>query len=135
MGIAFQNFGPDIGYIQGGSYDPIPRTIRVGIADYLINSEYHKLLIATDLTKVVVGVTKHLRDEWADTWKSLGAEYTFNNFLSIRGGYFIDNLGQRQGFTFGFGITHKTFSFDISADNNIYNFKTSNYRLTAEYRF
>ena len=135
LGAALSNFGPNIGYVEGGGSDPIPRTIRVGVADYLVNTDYHRLIFAADLTKIVVGLTRDFHDEWFDTWKSIGIEYTFNNFAAFRAGYFVDNNGQRIGKTFGIGIAHKTFSFDISADNSIYSFDTSNYRLTAEYRF
>jgi len=135
LGVAFSNFGPNISYVEGGGSDPIPRTVRVGIADYLVNTDYHKLVATVDLTKVVVGLTRNFYDEWIDTWKSYGMEYTFNNFATFRAGYFVDNNGERVGKTFGIGISHKTFNFDISADNSIYSFPTSNYRLTAGYKF
>ncbi len=89
------------------------------------------------MIKIVVNIDDYtdFRRIWEDTWKAVGIEYILNELFSLRGGFFIDRTGKRVGPTFGVGFHYKNFYFDLSADQEIYEFTTSNYRLSAQYSF
>lgn len=137
LGLAFQNMGTEIRYIEGGNSDPLPRTIRLSSSLGILENERHQLRFNIDLTKIIVNIDNYtdFSGIWEDTWKAAGIEYIFNELFSLRLGYFIDRIGKRVGPTFGAGFQYKTFYFDISADQEIYEFETSNYRLSAQYSF
>ncbi len=103
--------------------------------------------------------------EFKEAWKSFGIELTYYDLITARLGYFEDLTGARGGvrvikddreqylslyeflftkhggkfdkigLTFGGGIKFKKFAFDISMDHLIYDFQTSNYKLSFSYRF
>ncbi|MEA3432298.1 MAG: PorV/PorQ family protein [candidate division WOR-3 bacterium] len=133
IGLSLQNIGPNISYLESGGSDPLPRTFRLGIAYSPIHTQTNKLTLTTELTKILVGITRDINDEWEDTWKGIGIEYTLSEFLSVRGGYFWDTVGERVGPTFGGGIRLANFEFDIGVDSEIYDFPTNNYRLSLYY--
>ncbi|OYD15088.1 hypothetical protein CH333_06540 [candidate division WOR-3 bacterium JGI_Cruoil_03_44_89] len=133
IGASLQNLGPNISYLESGESDPLPRTLRLGVAYSPIRTQRNKLTITSEITKILVGVTRVVEDEWKDTWKGVGIEYTLSEFLSVRGGYFWDTVGERVGPTFGGGIRFANFEFDIGVDSAIYDFPTDNYRFSLYY--
>ncbi len=136
VGFALQNVGPIVRYIAGGVPVHLPTTLRLGMAWYPLKKEYLHLLLTMDLIKIVVNPDfANLKYEWDDTWKAVGLEFSYGEFLSLRGGFFMDHTGERVGPTYGFGIGYKNFRFDIGVDSQIYDFPTSNYRFSAEYSF
>ncbi len=135
FGAALQNIGPSIQYASSGEKDPLPRTLRLGLAYKLFNSEINRLSFLADVTKVIVDWSGNLKEENKDTWKSTGMEYTYYNLLTGRIGYFSDLAGSRQGLTYGGGIEFKNLKFDIGVDDKLYEFKTSNYRFSLSYSF
>ncbi len=137
LGLAVQNMGTQISYVEGGNSDPLPRTIRLSSSLGILENKRHQLRFNVDLIKIAVNVDNYtdFKGMWEDTWKATGLEYTFNELFSLRLGYFIDAVGKREGPTFGAGFQYETFYFDLSADQEIYEFTTSNYRLSAQYSF
>jgi hypothetical protein len=136
LGAALQNLGPEISYVEDGESDPLPRTLRLGLSLGIIEEEAHKLNLNLDLIKILVGVEyTDFQEIWSDSWKAGGMEYTFNNLFSLRLGYFHDKTGQRSGPTFGAGFQYDKFVFDLSVDQAIYDFRTSNYRISAQFSF
>ncbi len=136
VGMALQNVGPTMRYVAGGVPVHLPTTLRLGMAWYPLKKEYLHLLLTMDLIKIVVNPDfANLKYEWEDTWKAVGLEFSYGEFLSLRGGFFMDQTGERVGPTYGFGIGYKNFRFDIGVDSQIYDFTTSNYRFSAEYSF
>jgi len=135
LGVAIQNIGTPLQYLDAGEKDDLPRTLRIGLSSVPFENDIHRVMLNADITKILVGVTSNLRDEFEDTWKSFGIEYSIFNIFSLRAGYFIDILGHRVGLTWGIGVHYKTFRFDVSSDQKIYEFETSNYRLSAQYAF
>lgn len=146
LGLSLQNIGPDITYIEAGTGDHLPWTLRFGMSYEPINTKDGRFIIAVELTKILVG----FQDDWKeiqtnakegytylyrDTWKAIGLEYVFGGIFSIRGGYFADETGKRKGPTFGGGIQLRNLRFDIGVDSNLYEFKTDNYRLSIHYAF
>ncbi|HTW91069.1 MAG TPA: PorV/PorQ family protein [bacterium] len=109
--------------------------------------------------------SRKLQVEARDAWKSFGVEAKFINLLSARVGYFEDLTGQRGGIvlekdgqtyhyglgdvltrkglgTFksiglclGGGVEFMRFKFDLSMDQWIYDFPTSNYKFSFSYQF
>lgn len=135
LGCAIQNIGPSIQYAQSGNKDPLPRTLRAGVAYKLFDSKMNKLNFLADITKVLVNWSGDFKKENEDTWKSVGVEYTYYELLTGRIGYFRDTAGKRTGLTYGGGVSFKNLQFDIGVDNQLYDFPTSNYRFSLSYSF
>jgi hypothetical protein len=136
MGAALQNLGPEISYVENGESDPLPRTLRLGLSLGLLEEEAHKLNLNLDLIKILIGVEyTNFQEMWKDSWKAGGIEYTLSNLFSVRLGYFSDRVGQRAGPTFGAGFQYQKFVFDLSVDQEIYDFETANYRISAQFSF
>jgi hypothetical protein len=143
IGAALQNIGPNISYTESGSSDPLPYTLRLGVRIQPINSRIIRVALMADMTKILVGMFaqedksffENLRYEAQEAWKSVGLEIDYYNFVKLRGGYFIDSEGARQGITFGGGIQAAGFSIDVGVDQSIYDFPTTNRKFSFSYRF
>lgn len=164
LGLSLLNIGPGITYIDGGDVDPLPLSLKFGINYMILENRLNKLSTSMDITKVIVlpdsleedafnvdfgtmftrarqtdaesEPLTYMEQELLDTWLSFGIEYTYYNMLTLRGGYFLDYLGQRVGFTFGGGVVYKdALRIDVGVDSNIYDFDTSNYRISLGLRF
>ncbi len=127
------NLGFDLKYTSIGAGDPLPWTLRVGAAYKVWKDEYYDITVAADLHKVIVGITNDLRQYgidtvWDDTWRSVGLDLTYYDFVSLRIGYFQDVTGARSGVTFGGGVKLKNFKIDIADDSRIYAYGESNNR-------
>ncbi len=73
----------------------LPLTFKVGIAYTALSTEANRLILAIDAA--------HPSDDYESV--DLGAEYVFDNFIALRGGYnslFLESAEER--FTMGFGI-------------------------------
>lgn len=138
VGLALQNFGTPLQYIEGGEKDELPKTLRIGASYVPYKTDMHNVLLSLDLIKILVGIKlgeTSFKEEWDDTWKAMGIEYTLMNLFNFRFGYFIDLIGERVGPTFGLGVSYKGIRFDVGVDQFIYSFETSNYRISAQYGF
>jgi hypothetical protein len=136
LAAALMNLGPGLKYTESGETDPLPQTLRVGFSWRPIWNKYHKVTLAGDLNKVLVGIADDLRDlglsyVLREAWRHTGIEYTYYDFISLRLGYFYDHYGLRKGFTFGGGIKFKSFKLDIADDSRIYDFEESSNRRFA----
>jgi len=121
------NLGPGISYTSTGEKDPLPLVLRLGAGYTPLYTEHHRLTFAVDIDKVLVGIMDDYKEEGLnyvlrEAWKHIGVDYTFFDMISLRLGYFMDKEGDREGFTFGGGISFKGFKIDISDDHNIYSF-------------
>lgn len=84
-------------YLETESWS-LPLTFRVGVAYKPIRTEMHKLTLAVDAL--------HPSDDYESI--NVGAEYCFNDFLYIRGGYkslFLES--SEESFSVGFGIKQR----------------------------
>ncbi|OYD15196.1 hypothetical protein CH330_06435 [candidate division WOR-3 bacterium JGI_Cruoil_03_51_56] len=110
LGGSLTNIGPNISYTSSGESDPLPRTLRIALAYYPVQTEHFMLGITPELNKTLVGMFynpennkstgKMFREEWRDAWKTLAFEGTFKAAqlgLSARLGYFEDMTGARGG--------------------------------------
>lgn len=143
IGTVLHNIGPKIYYTDTGASDPLPWTYRLGLAYTPINNELIAITFSTELTKVLVGMFaieensfwENVKYEFEEAWKSFGLEMTFYRILSLRGGYFYDREGYREGFTFGGGVSIKGFEFSIGIDENLFEFPTENRKISLSYTF
>ena len=96
-------------YLQTDEWD-LPLNFRVGVSYQPVNTENHRITLALDAL--------HPSDNYESI--NAGAEYTFLNTFSVRGGYkslFLDS--SEESFALGFGIQKQmlgnvTLAFDYS---------------------
>lgn len=140
IGLALYNVGKNMKY----TYDfgigemsisreidaPLPSIIRLGLSNN-IQLGLNNLITVIDFTK---NFTKY----WSNFfWISFGAEYSLNNKLFLRAGYFWDitSYSNRSGFAGGIGITLNDFaSVDIGIANHA-EFNVNEIRLSATIGF
>lgn len=135
LGFMFQNMGPHIFYIDRDNVDPIPFTLRLGLAYRAVQTPIHDLKFVLDLHKEVVKnyFTKKPDPFWkafitdlvtdtADNYKeeaqeiniNLGMEYWYNNVIAVRSGFLFDYIGERYELNLGLGFKYGTMKFDFS---------------------
>jgi len=127
IGIALQNVGPDIAYIDRDQADPLPQNLRLGTAWRAVDVPGHRLTLVYDLYKslaqreksffvsLIAGLTdERARQELKQIVHMMGAEYTFSDLLSLRAGYFRDRIGRVIYPTFGVGLHWRSYRFDLS---------------------
>ena len=143
LGGALQNIGPDIGYSESGTHDPLPYTLILSTKFNPVQTQIFKIMLIAEITKILVGMFpdqdnsffENLQYEFEEAWKSIGLEINYYDFVSLRGGYFHDQEGARKGLTFGGGVQVSRFSLDVGIDQAIYDFTTSNYKFSLTYSF
>lgn len=136
LGFMMQNMGPAIFYIDRTSLDPIPFTLRLGLAYHALQTPIHDMTVLLDMHKEVVknyfgdkdpdnfleaikndliaDDDEDLAYEFQEINYNLGLEYWYAQFLALRTGLLIDYIGERYEWTFGVGIKYGTLCFDWS---------------------
>ncbi|MBN2091038.1 PorV/PorQ family protein [candidate division KSB1 bacterium] len=95
VGLAMQNMGDSLKYIQQGS--PLPLGFRGGVSYLFGACTSHQFLLASDISKY----------RGSDVKLGFGTEYWFKNRIALRGGYLIngDDLGDISfGLSYRFGL-------------------------------
>lgn len=88
------NNGKIPAYLETNAW-ALPLNFRVGLAYNPVYNEKHKLTVAMDAS--------HPSDNYESV--NLGAEYTYSDFISLRGGYkSLFLVDSEESFTAGFGI-------------------------------
>jgi hypothetical protein len=129
MGADLSNMGPKVAYIDRAQADPLPTNLKLGVAYRIIDQEYNKLTVDTDINKeLVVRHNDGTSDEfytamftsWGDgdliksiIW-NIGAEYWYGNLVGLRVGYWNDDLGKVFPVTFGVSLQYSVYRFDFS---------------------
>lgn len=118
IGFNVQNLGPKLVYISAEQADPLSRNLRGGIAYRVLDSKYHRLTGAFDLTKTIVVLNRPWRQELEEAVQHWGMEYWYLGpaNLAVRSGYVYDFVGKIIGPTFGFGVGYKFLEFDFSME-------------------
>ncbi len=121
------NLGPGLKFTGSGRREDLPYLLRLGVAYRPLWNEVHRLTVAGDVNKVLVGLSDDLEQHgigWVleEAFKHVGVEYTLMNLLSVRVGYFLDKMGARKGMTFGFGFRAGPLQLDYGNDSRIYAF-------------
>lgn len=141
LGFNLKNVGPKITYINES--DPLPTTLNLGLAYKILQDEFHKLRISGDFSKLLVKrdsldsdpVPKSFITAWQNPGADLafGAEYTYEDVISLRAGYFTEPsaLGDRKYWNFGAGLNYSIFHLDFSFINTV----QANHPLANTMRF
>jgi hypothetical protein len=135
LGFMLQNMGPSIYYMTPEDADPIPFSLRLGLAYRPVQTPFHELTLVLDAYREVV---KNYYDKgpdpfWVALWTgmlhneettfaeemqeinlSLGMEYLYADFMALRLGFLGDYLGERFELSMGLGIKYANMSFDFS---------------------
>ncbi|MFC1483424.1 PorV/PorQ family protein [Candidatus Neomarinimicrobiota bacterium] len=112
LGAAIRHFGPEVTYVDEGF--PLPQTLNLGIAAYLIApqnslfriSEHQSLLVALDMVQP--------RDY--DQQYNAGLEYGLYDLLFLRGGYKINY--DTAGLCLGAGVKVRNIRIDYSYNDH-----------------
>ncbi len=134
FGANLSNMGPKITFIDASQADPIPTNLKFGLAYEVLSSDYNKLTVTVEGNKLLV--KKHEgEDGGSDSWYkavfsswsddqlmkrmngSIGAEYWYANLISLRAGYFYEDIGKRRFATFGAGLRYSIYGFDFGYIN------------------
>lgn len=134
-GFMLQNMGPSIYYLTPEEADPIPFSLRLGLAYKPVQTPFHELTLVADAYREVVKTYYDKKPDpfWAALWTgmlnneestfkeqvqeinvSLGAEYTYADFMALRLGFMGDYLGERYELTLGLGVKYANLNFDFS---------------------
>jgi ligand-binding sensor domain-containing protein len=135
IGFMLQNMGPSIFYISREEADPIPFTIRLGLAYKAIQTPYLDLKILFDADREIVknypdkrpdpfykaiwtgflnDTTLTFREKMEEINLHGGIELWYANLLALRLGHLFDYAGRRFELTIGFGINYANLNFDWS---------------------
>ncbi len=109
LGVALQNLGPDMSFIEKEDSAPLPRTLRLGIGVYPLVGDSYSSLITFDVSKALIGLDEiysegKFSEVARDATLNAGVEVMVADFVAPRAGYIYDPDGKIQGVTFGFGI-------------------------------
>lgn len=131
LGASISNIGPSVHYIDIAQADPLPTAFRLGFAYDLVKSEYNKLSLTADITKLLVSRTgTNAADPFftalVKSWDQpnvintftlgTGIEYWYSDFVALRFGFFHEDprQGNRRFLTFGAGLRYEIYGFDFS---------------------
>lgn len=146
FGATMTNLGSKIAYTDNADQkDFIPANLGLGTTYTKVFDEQNKIMFGVDLNKLMVPTPPAQGDQAAldayhqkgvvSSWfssfgdapggfseemkefqASLGAEYTYNDQFSLRGGYFWEDKtkGNRRYFTMGVGIKYNVFGLNFS---------------------
>jgi hypothetical protein len=151
IGCVIHNIGPDMYYIDDSGFGwwpssgfaPLPYVFRLGMACALVQLDNVTGILSTDYTKVFTSMFRgdcsfweHAKYEFVtEPWKGVGMEWTVYDIVTVRGGYFYDGEGKRSGYTYGAGVSYAGLTLDIGIDEDIFDFKTENRRISLTYKF
>lgn len=127
LGFNLQNVGPKMTYRQES--DPLPTTLRLGMALNILKDEFNDLKFGVDMSKLLVKrdslgsdpLPKSLVTGWENPGVELafGFEYWYSKIVALRAGYFTEpaRLGSRRFWNFGAGVRYDMFRLDFSFIN------------------
>jgi len=107
LGLAVTNVGPDIAFIDQKQSDPLPITLRAGIAFFPIQDEISDLALTFDLEQSLVWLVDDATSQRRSEIYHMGAEYKYVDLLAGRIGYVYDEDGDFKAPTYGLGFIYK----------------------------
>ena len=107
VGMAIQNLGPNIAYIDQDQSDPLGRNVKLGVAVTPYESELYRVLVTADVNKLLLS-----DGPWIENG---GAELEFNRLLALRVGYINDKRGTIQDLTYGLGLAYHGIRLDYAS--------------------
>jgi len=107
LGMSLSNTGPDIALVNYEQSDPLPFTLRTGVAYEAVSDEVNDVLVAFDIEQSLVwlkdGDVRRPRSEIYH----VGGEYRYVDLISARLGYIRDRDGDFDAMTYGLGFIIK----------------------------
>ncbi|MBN1396874.1 MAG: type IX secretion system outer membrane channel protein PorV [Bacteroidetes bacterium] len=134
FGLKLANVGPNISYVDREQADPLPMSLRLGVAYKALQSEYNNLTVTAEVNRLLVRRRDAKSDEFYEaiftTWSQgniseqlrrfnsmLGVEYWYGSpkLIAVRAGYFYEDPreGNRKFWTVGAGIRYDLYGFDF----------------------
>jgi hypothetical protein len=107
FGLALTNVGPDIAFIDTEQSDPLPITLRGGVAFMPIQDDISDLVLTFDLEQSMVWIVDESTDQRRSEIYHVGAEYKYVDLLAGRMGYVYDKDGDFKAPTYGLGFIYK----------------------------
>jgi len=116
LAAALSNLGPNMSYGGSSENNPLPRTIRAGLAYIPLDSQLTRLSVVADYSKLLTSVEDGFGEEFNENKWGTGAEFWYYDLLALRAGYVHDTEGQStiSGPTFGAGLQYAGFQLDMS---------------------
>lgn len=116
VGGSLSNLGPNMSYGGSSENNPLPRTLRLGLAYIPFDSQLTRLRCTADYSKILTNVDDGLSEEFNENKWGAGAEFWYYDLLALRAGYIHDTEGIStiQGPTFGAGIQYSGFQLDMA---------------------
>ncbi len=109
VGVAVQNFGPQVTFVDKAH--PAPLAFRIGISGNLFGKE--GLFFTDDVNRLTLAYDLFQPNDYLQQMH-IGAEYSFSEFIALRGGYKVDY--DSEGLTYGFGINSALSGWPVSID-------------------
>jgi len=137
LAVSLTNLGPEIFYIDKKQSDPLPLNMRVGLAFFLVESDWNSITLTADFNKLLVKKAQDatgtpdpfykalftswydrpLKKELAEITTGIGVEYWYGypKLIALRAGWFYEdpNFGNRRFLTFGAGLRYDIYGFDF----------------------
>jgi hypothetical protein len=132
LGFSVLNMGPPVFYISEDEADPIPFTLRLGLAYTILQTPVISLMTALDIDREIV-YNEPYKDPspfWVALFKGLndepmrqeleeiighwGIEFWYAYFIGLRMGVMIDEAGSRRELSIGMGLRYGNFNIDWS---------------------
>jgi hypothetical protein len=107
VGAALTNLGPDITFIDQEQSDPLPLTLRLGLAYTPFATEVNNLVMTFDIEQSLVWLIDSATETRRSEIYHVGAEYRYINLLAGRIGYIYDEDGNFDDMTYGLGFIYK----------------------------
>ena len=107
VGLAIQNLGPNISYIDVDQSDPLGRNVKAGIAVTPFETEAYRVMVVADVNKSLLP-----HGAWIENG---GAEFEFNRLLALRAGYVYDPRGTVKDLTYGLGLNFRGIRVDYAS--------------------
>lgn len=107
VGLALQNLGPNIAYIDQDQSDPLGRNVKLGVAVTPLETELYRVLVTADVNKSLLS-----HGAWIENG---GGEFEFNRLLSLRAGYIYDPRGTVKDLTYGLGLNYRGIRIDYAS--------------------
>ena len=116
LGGSLSNLGPNVSYGGNAENNPLPRTLRLGLAYIPFDSHLTRLTCTADYSKILTNVDDGLGEEFNENKWGAGAEFWYYDLLALRAGYIHDTEGIStiQGPTFGAGLQYSGFQLDMA---------------------
>ncbi|HMI30507.1 MAG TPA: PorV/PorQ family protein [Candidatus Limnocylindrales bacterium] len=107
VGMALQNLGPNIAYIDQDQSDPLGRNAKLGFAVTPFETEMYRVLVVGDVNRSLLSHGAFI--------ENAGAEFEFNRLLAIRAGYIYDPRGTVKDMTYGLGLNYHGIRVDYAS--------------------